>query len=160
MLVPTNAGELVSNLSCRGWNGFVDLSVSHETHPIFYTPGDSIELEILVRNQGPDAATNAQVTHLLPNAVKGAEWMCTPSGAAQCTDSGQDGIDDRVDVPVGDSVTYTMVYILPGCCEVESQTSVTPDTDQLEQLAIDNGITTLAISDSMFGDGFEASGNQ
>jgi len=155
LTIQTNAGDLSSELSCRGWNGFVDLTVSHQFSSQYYIPGDAIELQLTVRNEGPDSAINAQVTHLLPEAIEGAEWMCMPSGAAQCTTDGTGAIEDMVDIPVGDTLEYTLIYVSSNCCEIESQTVVLPQSDQREQRPVNNEVTTTVISDALFLDSFE-----
>ena len=52
--------------------------------------------------------TGATVTDSFPAAITSANWTCTPTGAATCTASGSGNISDTVDIPAGESVTYSV----------------------------------------------------
>ncbi len=64
---------------------------------------------IVVSNAGPSDVTGATVTDTLPAALTNVSWTCIPAGGASCTAGPIAGnIADSVNIPVGDSVTYTV----------------------------------------------------
>lgn len=62
-----------------------DLSITKTDGSGTYTPGGTATYTLLVRNDGPDAVTNAQVTDTLPNGatLRGA-WTCSASSGSAC----------------------------------------------------------------------------
>ena len=73
-----------------------------------YTAGETVTYNITVANAGPSDVTGATVTDTFPAAITSASWACSPSGGAICAAPGSGDINDTVDIPAGDSVTYTV----------------------------------------------------
>ena len=95
-----------------------DLSISKADGVASYTPGSGVTYTIIVGNSGPSDVTGATVTDAvlgLPQ-VASASWTCAATGGAACTAGPVTGsISDTVNVPVGGTVTYTLVVTLrPG----------------------------------------------
>ncbi|HTX91046.1 MAG TPA: SdrD B-like domain-containing protein, partial [Anaerolineales bacterium] len=85
----------------------VDLSVTKTDGVTQYVPGQSVTYTITVANSGPSDATGATVTDSFPAGVTAA-WTCTGSGTATCAASGTGNINDTVNIPAGQHVTYTV----------------------------------------------------
>jgi uncharacterized repeat protein (TIGR01451 family) len=85
-----------------------DLIVTKTDGVLTYTPGGQVTYTIVVTNNGPSDVTGATVTDAFPAAITSANWTCTPTGAATCTASGSGDISDTVDIPAGESLTYSV----------------------------------------------------
>ena len=88
-----------------------DLSITKTDGTGTATPGQSTTYTIVVSNSGPSVAIGTSVTDNLPSAVTSDNWTATPSGGAtgySATGSGNIH-DTAVNLPVGSSVTYTLV---------------------------------------------------
>ena len=82
----------------------VDLGITVDDGVTEVAPGGTTTYTITVTNTGPSAAAGAPVTATFPPELTGVSW--TSDGP---TPSGTGDINDRVDVPVGGIVTYTVV---------------------------------------------------
>src|SRR6185369_734884 len=69
------------------------------------TPGGAVTYTITASNAGPSTAPGATVADTFP-AVLTCTWTCVGAGGGTCTASGSGNINNSVNVPVGDSVTY------------------------------------------------------
>jgi uncharacterized repeat protein (TIGR01451 family) len=87
----------------------VDLGITKTDGVTSALPGASVTYTIVVTNTGPSDALGATVTDTLPAAISSASWTCVASGGGTCTASGSNDINDTVDVPVGATLTYTVV---------------------------------------------------
>jgi uncharacterized repeat protein (TIGR01451 family) len=85
------------------------LSVTKTDGVTTYTPGGNTTYMIVVSNAGPSAVVSATFTDTFPTAITNANWTCTGSSGGTCTASGTGDIIDNVNLPVGGSVTYTVV---------------------------------------------------
>jgi len=85
-----------------------DLQISKTDGSAAYTPGSAIAYTIIVNNAGPSDVTGATVADTLPAEITGATWTCNATGGATCTASGSGDLNDTVNVPVGDSLTYSV----------------------------------------------------
>ena len=92
-----------------------DLSITKSDGVPTYTAGFSVTYTIVVANAGPDAAVAATVSDPVTSLpqVSGATWTCVGSGGATCpTGTITGNITGTVNLPVGDTVTYTLVVKL------------------------------------------------
>ncbi len=71
-------------------------------------PGQIVTYTIVVTNAGPSDAVGATVTDTLPAAISGATWTCVATSGI-CTAAGSGNISDTVSVPVGATLTYTLL---------------------------------------------------
>jgi uncharacterized repeat protein (TIGR01451 family) len=85
-----------------------DLSITKTNNRTQVIAGAATTYTITVSNAGPDDAMGAAVTDTPPATLTGVTWTCAPSAGATCSASGSDEIDDLVDLPVGESVVYTL----------------------------------------------------
>lgn len=90
----------------------LDMSVTKEllTNPV--VAGETVDFEIVVSNHGPSASDQVMIIDTLMNGLSHAFWTCTPSGLAVCNLSGQGGLNQLVDIPPGEKVTYLINAML------------------------------------------------
>ena len=90
----------------------LDLEVNKQilTDPI--VAGESVSFEVVVLNHGPSASNQVAVTDTLQAGLSAISWICTPSGLAVCQLSGQGSINQVVDIPPGDQVSYVITSML------------------------------------------------
>lgn len=85
-----------------------DLAISMEGDPGPLCPGEQVHYRITARNNGPAAVDSALVRDIFPTEVLEVEWTCSPSPGATCHGGGGN-LHDRVRLPVGGRVVYTVV---------------------------------------------------
>ena len=85
-----------------------DLGMTKTDGQTTAVPGEPLTYSIVASNAGPDAVTEATVTDILPAALLGVAWTCSPSPGSTCTASGSGNINDSVTLPVGGTATYTV----------------------------------------------------
>jgi len=86
-----------------------DLGITKAADIPSYVPGDPMTYTIRVSNAGPHDVSGATVTDTFPAEVSlNGQWTCTATGVATCTASGSGDINDTIDLPVGETVTYTV----------------------------------------------------
>jgi len=95
-----------------------DLSVKKVASSTKYTVGSPLTYTVTVKNAGPNTATGATVSDILPAGLptSGASaftWTCVGTGGATCTASGIGNINDTVTVPKDGKVVYTVTGIVP-----------------------------------------------
>ena len=121
----------VGIVEARGTAPVSDLSITKTDGVPTYTAGFSVTYTIVVANAGPDAAMAATVSDpvtALPQ-VSGATWTCVGTGGATCpTGTNTGNITGTVNLPVGGTVTYTLVVKLNSTAtgELVNTASVAP----------------------------------
>jgi len=94
-------------------DGSVDLTVTTSDGQDSVPPGEPVTYTIVVSNQGPDDAFDAQVCDRFPAALAAVDWTCVATGGATCgSPAGSGDIDQLVDLPVGGTVTFTATGIV------------------------------------------------
>ncbi|CAN5574445.1 hypothetical protein BH20VER3_BH20VER3_03840 [soil metagenome] len=84
-----------------------DLSVTKKDGKRTVSRGEQTTYTIVVTNNGPDGVTGARVTDFFPSKVTGVTYTATSTGGATgFTPAGSGNINDRVDMPVGSTITY------------------------------------------------------
>jgi len=73
-----------------------------------YLQGGSIQYEIIITNNGPADVNGATVTDNFPATITAASWTCVGTGTASCTASGSGDINDTVNIPYGEKITYSV----------------------------------------------------
>ncbi|MEP7202728.1 MAG: hypothetical protein ABI894_08970 [Ilumatobacteraceae bacterium] len=89
-------------------NAVTDLAITKTDNDSNTRPGDPINYQIVVTDNGPSAVTGAVVTDTMPAGLAGVSWTCTPSVGAGCAASGTGNLNELVDLDVGASVTFTV----------------------------------------------------
>ncbi|MBK8286866.1 MAG: beta-propeller fold lactonase family protein [Ahniella sp.] len=134
-----------------------DLVITKTNSATFVNGADLVDYTIVVSNPGPAAVVDARVQDPLNADFSSGVWQCVALGQAVCATDGVGGIDTRVDLPIGSSVTFTFSVLpvqgpeLP----ISNQASVTPpvginDPNLMNNVASD-GPDILGI----FRNGFE-----
>jgi LPXTG-site transpeptidase (sortase) family protein len=145
-----------SNTATLIANATVDLAITKNDGRTLVSHGDVLTYSIVVSNTGPNPATGATVTDVIPATLTGATWTCTPAPPATCTASGSGNINDTVTIPVNGSVTYTLTATVTNVIanDVINIATVSPpaglaDTNLANNSATDidhltnNGVKTL-----------------
>src|SRR5262249_16186537 len=89
-----------------------DLAITKSDGVASYVAGSTVTYTIVVTNAGPSDAVGAKVDDAVTGLpqVASASWTCVGAGGATCAAGPVAGnIPDTVYVPVGGSVTYTLV---------------------------------------------------
>ena len=135
----------------------IDLAISKTSGSIFTPPGGTITYTILVNNFGPNDAIGARVLDSPPARLGGLTWICSPQGGAICNASGTGAIDELVDIPGGDSVTFVLEATLQDMDEmpVTNTASVTAPVGANELDAGNNQDSDIDLV-ALFADGFES----
>ncbi|MEM8961372.1 MAG: hypothetical protein AAGD38_07845 [Acidobacteriota bacterium] len=142
-----------------------DLAISKDNSLTDIVPGTDVTYTITVTNLGPSNVTAATVSDVLPAGITTATWSCVPNGNASCGANGSGDLDDTVDLPLGDSVTYTLiastdpgttgdlvntatVAVPDGTTDPDATNNSATDTDPFTapetdlSISKDNGVTT------------------
>ena len=134
-----------------------DLEVSKTVTQSPVAAGDPITYTITVTNNGPVDVVGALVEDTLPMQLSSATWECFPGAGASCTTTGSGDISERVNLPVGISVSYVLIAdTAPGFSGVISNTATvaassgTNDPDLNNNSATDN-TTFYTIGGSVSG---------
>jgi uncharacterized repeat protein (TIGR01451 family) len=91
-----------------------DLSVTKTDNTTTYTAGGTTTYTIVVSNAGPNAVTGATISDPLPTGITTMTWTSVAAGGATGnTASGSGAISQTVNMPVGSSITYTVVAAIP-----------------------------------------------
>jgi hypothetical protein len=105
-----------------------DLGITNTDGGDLYEPGVLRSYTVTVSNPiGPDPVTGATVSDVFSGPVASITWSCSASGTTCPALSGNDAIDDLVNLPVGSSITYTVNVLTtsPASADLESIASVT-----------------------------------
>jgi uncharacterized repeat protein (TIGR01451 family) len=70
--------------------------------------GGATTYTITAANAGPSNVTGATVSDNLPAEISSATWICTGTGGATCTASGEGSINETINLPSGGTVIYTV----------------------------------------------------
>jgi uncharacterized repeat protein (TIGR01451 family) len=117
-----------------------DLTITKTDGMAFYTPGGQVTYTIRVSNAGPDDVTGATVTDTFPAKISSAVWTCTAAGGGSCTASGSGDFSDSIDLPMGGTVTYTVI--------ADIRSSATGQLRNTASVALPAGITDPDGSDN------------
>jgi uncharacterized repeat protein (TIGR01451 family) len=126
-----------------------DLSIAKTDGAATAVPGQPVEYTITVTNAGPAAVSAATVVDALPGSIGAATWTCTGTSGGTCTAAGAGDIADTVDLPVGATVTYTVVGTIDASATgllVNTATVIAPadvlDPDPSDDSATDTTLLT------------------
>ena len=86
-----------------------DLSIVKDDGVTTYTPGGSVTYTIQVSNAGPSDVTGGTVSDTFPAKIASTTWTCAATGGGSCTANGTGNINDTIDLPAGESLTYTVI---------------------------------------------------
>ena len=112
-VVATNAANICGSTSATAdFNApFADLSITKDDSQTTYTPGAAFSYEIIITNNGPDAADGAVFTDNVPAWGESVTWTCSSAGAAVCPNAAGSGnaISQAIaTLPNGGVLTYTV----------------------------------------------------
>ena len=112
-----------------------DISVTKTDATDKYYSGSTTIYSIVVKNSGPSSVENGLVSDPIPVGISAGDitWTSTAYGGATSTISGvQNGaLVDTVDIPVNDSVVYTVNISVPldFVGDLENTVTITADND-------------------------------
>lgn len=131
-----------------------DLGVTKTDGATEYTPGATTTYTINVTNAGPVDVTNATVSDTRPAGITSWTWSCLAAGGATCTAGPVSPVNftDTVNLPVGGSLTYTVVADIspaatgslvntatvtlpPGATDPDNSNNSATDTDDVASVA-------------------------
>jgi uncharacterized repeat protein (TIGR01451 family) len=132
-----------------------DLAITKQNGATLVELGQPTTYTISVRNDGPQAATGAQVDDDVVGQLAGASWSCAASGGGSCPPFGAGSIIAAVDLPVAATATFTLTgtVVTTGTHLVNTASVASPaglpDFDSADNTATDSDAVRL------FDDGFE-----
>ncbi len=108
-----------------------DLAIRVEPGQATASACQPVRYNVIVTNNGPDAASGALVSDRFPAALTAIAWTCTHSAGAHCTPAGtvlDHDLEDDADLPAGGSVTYQVSAKLDAAAVgvLADQAAVTP----------------------------------
>ncbi|QIL72075.1 DUF11 domain-containing protein [Diaphorobacter sp. HDW4B] len=120
-----------------------DLSITKTNGATTYKPGTDVTYTITVTNNGTETVTGATVSDPLPAGITKASWTCAAANGATCTGAGSGALSDKVNLPAGASVTYTVVLSVPSTFTgaLVNTASVAAPADMLDPNAVNNTAT-------------------
>ncbi len=109
-----------------------DLNISKDDGVLSYIPGGSLTYTITVANTGPSDAPGSMVSDLIPVQFSSWEWSCTSitgfaSGCDPMTSFNGDFLD-TINLPVGSSITYTVIAQIASSATGDLTNTVTVST--------------------------------
>lgn len=146
-----------------------DLAITKTDNKTTITPGSATTYQIVVKNNGPQAVTNAPVQDTFPASLTNITWTCAGANGGSCgAANGTGNINTTVSLPVNGTATFTVnatvdasasgtivntatVTVPPGTIDtVPGNNSSTDTTDIVTQtdLAITktDGLTTTTVN--------------
>lgn len=116
------------------------LAVAKSVDPAEAHPGDSVLYTVTVANVGSVPVTGVRISDPLPAGVVSFAWQCQGSAGATCpAGTGTGAIDELVPLlPVGGSLTYSVLAELDGDVLGEVLNIVTVSPDDRVRCAPDN----------------------
>lgn len=134
----SNAAARVTTVVSVG----ADLGITKTDGVTFVIQGTSLTYAVVVSNVGPSAVTGATVTDALPAGLSGVTWTCIAAGGASCAGSGSgDLTGELVDLPVGDSVTFTVTGTVTGSGTLVNTATVAPPAGTVDPNGANNSAT-------------------
>ncbi len=120
-----------------------DLSVALEDGLTSAIPGQIVTTTITVSNAGPDNATGATVRDTFPPQLTGCEWTCDGTQGSTCPPKGTGNVDEPVNVPAGESLTFTVECTIDAAVSgtFENTATVDPDAGDVDPNLGDNSAT-------------------
>jgi uncharacterized repeat protein (TIGR01451 family) len=141
----------------------IDVDVAIDNGTTWMSPDEVVEYTIRIRNIGSVDAMGADVAVPGDANLLDLDWTCSPTFGALCTPAGSGPIDDVVDLPSGDELTYVLSARVDPDVDLSAPVSVSlsasgavaagdVDINDANNIAVDQDDVRLV----MFSDGFEA----
>jgi uncharacterized repeat protein (TIGR01451 family) len=121
-----------------------DLAVTKTDNVTSLTPGQPVNYDITVVNNGPSGVAGASLNDVIPAVVAGVTWTCTPSAGAMCsTPSGSGNVVLDLDLAVGASAVVAVSgTVAPDATGTLVNTAtITPPADVTDPNGADNTAT-------------------
>jgi len=133
-----------------------DLVIDKTSGSFFTPPGGTLTYTVNISNQGPLDAQGAIVEDMPPPRLGNLTWTCSAQGGADCPGSGTGDIDTVVDIPVGDSVTFTLQATLQDTNEIPvTNTAMVIPPAGIEELDAGDNVDSDTDLVAVFASGFE-----
>ncbi|MBK6991525.1 MAG: DUF11 domain-containing protein [Chitinophagaceae bacterium] len=108
-----------------------------------YTPGGSTTYTIVASNAGPSNVIGATVADTYPAAIISANWTAVFAGGASGTAAGSGNLNQLVNIPVGGSVTYTVVCTISGAASGNLTNTATVSSATTDPVPANNSATDI-----------------
>jgi uncharacterized repeat protein (TIGR01451 family) len=108
VVIYSNSTAVAGQYCSMETGAYADLAISNTGGVTKILPGDSLTNTITATNNGPADVVNAIVADTMPSGLNAISWTCIGAGGGTCTASGSGNINDKVSLPAGASVTYTI----------------------------------------------------
>ena len=148
LLVSSAAGEITNIASITPPNGVVDpdpnnnistieipivrevdLVVTKSTKMASAGPGNLVDYEMTITNEGPSDVSVVQITDIFSTELENISFSSVASGGATGnTASGTDDLDDTVSMPANSSITYTAEGTIVASATMDIVNTVTAET--------------------------------
>jgi len=133
-----------------------DLVIDKTSGSFFTPPGGTLTYTVNIINQGPLDAQGAIVEDMPPPRLGNLTWTCSAQGDADCPGSGTGDIDTVVDIPAGDSVTFTLEATLQDTNEIPvTNTAMVMPPAGIEELDAGDNVDSDTDLVAVFASGFE-----
>jgi len=107
-IVGASAGD--TEASCTILDNDADTSLNLNEETTTPTPGEDIEFDIVVLNNGHHVIATSNISDLAPPQLSNLRWNCLPSPGAFCAMGFQQGpLNDMPRIPPGGSVSYVLL---------------------------------------------------
>lgn len=146
-----------------------DVFVVKSVDAVNAMPGDALEYQIVVGNDGPGLADAVLIQDVLPAGLQSVSWVCQGFSGAACAEaSGSGDIDMTVSIPVGGSLEFVLGAVIdPGLPSGPDQlltnvatATVVGDSTDPEPANNSDSATTVLDLDAIFRDRFQIPQNQ
>ncbi|WP_188133794.1 S-layer family protein, partial [Chitinophaga sp. CF418] len=113
-----------------------------------YSPGETVNYVITVKNNGPSTATNVHVTDAAPAGTTISAWVATATGAVALPHTnGVGDINETIaSIPAGEEVTYIVQIKLPAAYNSGLSNTASASSPVLDETPGNNTSTTTPIT--------------
>lgn len=87
---------------------WADLSVSIEPEQQTLPSLGIVTFQVTAANAGPNSANESELATTIPSELTALTWTCQGNNGGSCPQSGNGPINERVDLPPGGVVTFTL----------------------------------------------------
>lgn len=132
-----------------------DLAVTASSNLSLALPGQTVEIDVEVKNNGPSCLTGAAVTASISPEIAQLSWTCTATSGSTCLGSGTGGLTDSVSLASGGAASYSLLAKIADTANglVSNQFSVALPANSSDSFLGNNGANaSISLRGLDFGD--------